>query len=160
MKSMRSKFTGMRYQLLVIAGFALSGCGGGGSSGSNQVSPSVPALSVSERSLSFTSTDMSTPTANQAVTVRNSGTVPLSITNIAIAGPNAAAFAQSNNCPLSLAANGTCVVTVFFTPTLSGNLTASLQFTTNTGSNASVTLSGTAQGLVWNSGYWNNAKWN
>jgi hypothetical protein len=142
--------TGFRTMLWLITGTVLSGCGGGGggggSSGSGQSPPSVPSLSVSEVSLSFTSTDMSTPTATQAVTVRNAGSGPLSITNVAIAGPNAAAFAESNTCSGTLSVNGTCVVKISFTPTISGSLTASLQFTSNAASNPSVALSGNAEG--------------
>src|SRR5207245_2223507 len=50
------------------------------------------------------------------------GSVPLSITGIAITGANSSDFAQTNTCPLSpstLAASGTCTISVTFTPTAS-----------------------------------------
>jgi Abnormal spindle-like microcephaly-assoc'd, ASPM-SPD-2-Hydin/Protein of unknown function (DUF1573) len=73
-------------------------------------------------------------------TVTNTGIVPLTITKIALTGSNTTYYKQSDNCPRSpstLAAGATCVVTVTFTPTVTGALNSALTITDNvsTGSN-------------------------
>ena len=54
--------------------------------------------------------------APQTFTVTNSGTANLSITSITIAGGNSNVFAQTNNCPSTLAPSGVCTVSVTYTP--------------------------------------------
>jgi hypothetical protein len=82
----------------------------------------------------FGSIGVGASSAATPITITNSGTVPLSISQIAITGTNAGSFAESNNCPvapLSLASGGQCVVNATFTPTIGGSLSASLTVTDN-----------------------------
>ncbi len=83
----------------------------------------------------------------QAVTLSDSGSGALSISNIAISGTNAADFTQTNTCPggsSTLAAGSSCTINVTFTPGALGARSANLTFTDNaTSSPQSVALSGT-----------------
>jgi hypothetical protein len=81
--------------------------------------------------------------ASGSVTVSNSGNVALAISWITGGGD----FSASNNCAGSVAAGGSCTITVTFTPTVGGNRTGTLTVTDNSGNVAgavqTVGLSGT-----------------
>ncbi len=77
----------------------------------------LPAVTLSQTSaLTFVSS-AGTTSAPQTFTVTNSGTANLSITGITIAGGNSNVFAQTNNCPSTLAPSALCTVSVTYTPT-------------------------------------------
>jgi hypothetical protein len=82
-------------------------------------------------------------------TVTNTGLVPLTITKIALTGSNTKYYKKSDNCPRSpttLAAGATCVVTVTFTPKVSGVLNSTLTITDNVSSGSStMNLNGTGK---------------
>ncbi len=109
-------------------------------------------LSASPTSLSF-STPYTTPQA-KTVTITNTGGVTAPMGTVAVSGTNASLFTQTNNCGTSLAANGTCTVTVTFTPTATisnAAATVTVNSTANTStpaSSATITLTGTATGAV------------
>ncbi|HXW17084.1 MAG TPA: choice-of-anchor D domain-containing protein, partial [Candidatus Acidoferrales bacterium] len=72
----------------------------------------------------------------QVVTLANSGNLALNITNVSITGLDVAQFGYGGldtcgNAPLQQGAN--CMVGVDFQPTMTGNFSAQLQFTDNTG---------------------------
>ena len=112
---------------------------------------SVPGASLSPSSLNFGNQTINTTSAAQAVTLTNNGTAALTINSIGISGTNAADFAQTNTCPLSpstLATNGTCTISVTFTPSATGSRSASVTITDNAASSPqNVALSGTGQSL-------------
>ena len=60
--------------------------------------------------------------AAQTATLSNTGLAALSITSIAAGGD----FAETNNCPASLAPNGSCEISVKFTPSVVGTNTGTL----------------------------------
>ena len=97
-------------------------------------------------SLVFTGEPLNTRSGAQDVTLTNTGTEALSISSIAFTGSAAASFSQTNNCPMSpstLAAGGSCLVSVTFSPAAGGNLSAALTVTDNApGSPHSLSLSG------------------
>jgi hypothetical protein len=67
----------------------------------------------------------------------------LAIDSITITGANASEFNLTNGCSASLAADSSCGLTVTFTPTATGNATASVTFTDNAaGSPQTVSLTG------------------
>ncbi|HXJ96314.1 MAG TPA: choice-of-anchor D domain-containing protein [Terriglobia bacterium] len=97
--------------------------------------------------LVFKGQPLNTASAPQTLTLTNTGTAALSISSIAVIGSDASSFSQSNNCPMSsagtLAAGGTCQITVTFTPTTGGNLSADLTVADSApGSPHSVALTG------------------
>jgi Abnormal spindle-like microcephaly-assoc'd, ASPM-SPD-2-Hydin len=105
----------------------------------------APAVTLTPTSLAFASTAVDSTTAAQAVTIKNSGTATLSLTSETITGTNATSFIKSaTTCGTTLAAGGTCTVSVEFKPATAGALTASLSIADNaTGSPQAVALTGT-----------------
>ncbi|MFZ0200648.1 MAG: choice-of-anchor D domain-containing protein [Candidatus Sulfotelmatobacter sp.] len=103
-------------------------------------SAATPIAVVSPASLSFSSQPLTTSSASQAVTLSNPGSAGLNIGAIQVTGD----FAQTNNCPATLAANSRCTVNVTFTPTASGARSGTLTVTDNaSGSPQVVNLAGT-----------------
>lgn len=103
-----------------------------------------PSLSLSSTSLSFPATNVGSSASTQSVTLTNSGTEPLAISSITLAGTNPGDFALSNACGSSVAAKGSCTLTIGFTPTAAGSRAASIQITSNApGSPATILLAGT-----------------
>ena len=105
----------------------------------------TPAVSLSPTSLSFGSQAVATGSTAQTVTLTNSGNATLSITSLVSTGANASDFAETaDTCGSSVAAGGNCTIEVTFTPSASGQRTATLSITDNTsGSPQTVSLSGT-----------------
>ena len=109
------------------------GGGGGGGSGSVTLSPS---------SLTFGTTNLHETSAAQNVTLTNSTSAALAITSIVASGD----FAQTNTCGTSVATNGSCSISVTFTPTSGGARSGSIVITdSGAGSPRTVTLTGTGQ---------------
>ncbi|MGC2173676.1 MAG: choice-of-anchor D domain-containing protein [Candidatus Sulfotelmatobacter sp.] len=72
----------------------------------------APAVSWSVPNLSFGTETVGETSASQTVTLTNTGTGTLNITSIAASGD----YSQTNHCSAPIAPNGTCTVTVSFTP--------------------------------------------
>lgn len=87
----------------------------------------TPVVTLSKSSLTYTSLPLNTTSAAQSVTLTNTGNATLDIDNIAASGD----FAETNNCPSSLALGSSCTVQVTFKPTAGGSRTGSLTFTDN-----------------------------
>jgi len=105
---------------------------GGGTSGT--------ALSASPSSLSFGSVAVGSTSAAQPVTVSNPGSSAVSVSSVGVTGP----FGESNNCGTSLAAGGTCTVSVTFAPTAAGSASGTLSVNSSApGSPLTAALSGT-----------------
>jgi len=113
----------------------------------------APVLGLSPTAVSFGLVPRGTRSPAQAVTVSNTGTAPLIITSIALAGGNTGQFAQTNvDCPIGgagLAAGASCTVNVVFAPTrftALGVKTSSLRVAVAAPAvTGAVSLSGTAQ---------------
>jgi hypothetical protein len=94
-------------------------------------------------SLTFTSQNTGTTSAAKTVMLTNTGNATLNITSIAVGGANAGDFAQTNTCGTSVAAAGTCTISVTFSPTAAGARAASVLLTDNAnGSPQSILLAG------------------
>ena len=105
----------------------------------------APVASFSTTSLNFGTQQINTTSAQQGVTLTNTGTSSLTISSIAAGAP----YAQTNNCPGSLAANANCTINVTFTPTATGTQTGSVQVTDNAaGSPQSISLTGSGATAV------------
>ena len=120
---------------LVLCGFGLiSGCGGGAMRPSG-----APQVSLSASSLGFGTESVAGTSAPLSVTVTNSGSAALDITNV-VADPN---FAQTNTCAATLAQGANCTISVTFTPALAGSLAGTLSISDNaSGSPQEVSLTG------------------
>src|SRR5258706_4104059 len=112
----------------------------------NFINGPAPGVGLNPGNLNFGAQVINTTSAAQTVTLTNNGTASLTISGISIGGTNVGDFAQTNNCPASLAVNGTCTVNVTFTPSATGNRSASLNVADNAqGSPQGVALSGLGQ---------------
>ncbi len=106
-------------------------------------------VSLSPTSLSFPAITVGTTSPPSVVTLTNVGTTPLNIGSIAIGGVNAADFAQTNTCPISVAARASCTISVTFAPTAAGTRSGELSITDDGGgSPQTVMLTGSARALV------------
>ena len=104
----------------------------------------APVATFDKTSIPFGNQPVGTSSAVQTVNLSNTGTATLTITNIAITGANSGDFSQTNACGASVAAGSNCSIMVTFTPTGTGNRTASVSITDNAvGSPQTVALSGT-----------------
>jgi F5/8 type C domain/Pectate lyase superfamily protein/Abnormal spindle-like microcephaly-assoc'd, ASPM-SPD-2-Hydin len=104
----------------------------------NPVQPG--ALRASTTSLSFGDVAAGSTSAAQSVTVTNPGTTAASVSSITAGAP----FSETNTCGSSIAAGGSCTISVKFAPTTGGPLTGSLTVTSNApGGPLTVALSGT-----------------
>ena len=119
----------------------------------------APNANVTPSTLAFGGIQTGTASGTQQVTLLNSGTTALNITDIAISGANAQDFAATGSgagmCPLgssSLAAGASCSVSIRFAPAASDSLgakTATFSIVDNAaGSPHTVALSGTATGAA------------
>ncbi|HEY3753461.1 MAG TPA: choice-of-anchor D domain-containing protein, partial [Pseudonocardiaceae bacterium] len=104
-------------------------------------SPAQPgALSASPSSVAFGDVASGATSAAQTVTVSNPGSSAVSVSSVSTSAP----FSQTNTCGSSIAAGGTCTVSVKFAPTSGGSQTGSLTVATSApGSPLTVALTGT-----------------
>ncbi len=107
----------------------------------------IPLATLAPSSLAFGSENIGVTSAAKNISVTNTGTDVLTIKGIALSAGTTADFAEKNNCPATLAPNGTCTISVTFTPLVSGSLGASVTVTDNSnnapGSAQNVAVSGT-----------------
>lgn len=85
----------------------------------NKSQPSI--LAIYPASLSYTAA-VNTISAAKAITVWNNGKNPVNITSVSVTD----GFAQSNNCPATLAVNAKCTFSVTFRPLTTGTYTGTL----------------------------------
>ena len=127
--------------LLVIG--AVVACGGGGGGGSAPPPPPAPAVSLAPSSLAFGSVNVGA-SSPLTVTLTNTGNATLNIASMSLSGTNAADFSGSSTCPSSVSAQGSCTISVTFTPTATGARSASVSIADNAGSSPqTISLSGT-----------------
>jgi Abnormal spindle-like microcephaly-assoc'd, ASPM-SPD-2-Hydin len=93
---------------------------------------------LSPTSLTFAGTIVGETSSAQAVTLTNSGGVPLTSINPSVSGP----FQLSSNCTTQLAGNSSCSISVTFVPTAAGAQTGTLTISDALRTQM-VTLSGT-----------------
>jgi hypothetical protein len=103
----------------------------------------APAVGVSPTTVSFGNQLVNATSGAQVVTISSTGTSPLLINSITIAGTNAGDFAQTNNCGSSLAPGSSCTINVTFAPTAAGLRSATLSISDNVPGTPTVALSGT-----------------
>jgi hypothetical protein len=96
--------------------------------------------------LTFPSEDFAVAAPPQSITLSNTGSAALALSNILITGADTADFSATNDCASSLAIGATCTITVTFVPQASGTRGAALSVSTGPAANATVsavTLTGT-----------------
>ncbi len=115
-----------------------------------------PVAGLSSNALTYNQLVNSTTT--QTVTVSNTGTGPLTVASVVLTPtvPGFTGFTTTNTCNTPVAANGTCKITVNYTPTVATAAgvpdAATITVTDNSngvvGSTQAITLSGTAVGVT------------
>lgn len=103
-----------------------------------------PAYTLSTSSRVFGKQALKLASSAKTIALRSTGSAPLPITSIAIAGANPGQFAQTNNCGASVAVGASCTINVRFKPTSTGSKAATLRVTAGGGAGVkTVSLSGT-----------------
>lgn len=101
---------------------AISGIGTG--------STNQPQATLSASNLSFGSQTQGTSSAPQVITLTNTGNATLHfLSPVTLSGAFAKDWTQTNTCSAPLAAQGTCTITVTFSPSDNGILSASITLT-------------------------------
>jgi fibronectin type 3 domain-containing protein len=109
---------------------------------------SSPAASLSTNNLGFGSVAVGA-SSTVPVTLTNGGNLTLTVTGVAISGPQASDFSQTNNCITSLAPAASCTINVRFAPSNGGVRNASLSIADNAPGNPHlVALTGTGTGFT------------
>ncbi len=106
----------------------------------------APAASVTPTSISFGTQAVGTTSASRTVTVTSTGSAPLTMSTVSLAGPQATAFRiVTNGCAGKVLAPGaSCTVDVAFAPSASGSAAATLQISDDAPNKPQlVSLSGT-----------------
>ncbi len=103
-----------------------------------------PAVSLSATSIAFPNQQTSVASAPMTITLTNTGTAPLSVSSFTFSGVNPTDFSTTTAPAPSIPVNGTLIISVVFTPSLSGFRSATLLINDNApGTPHSITLSGT-----------------
>jgi F5/8 type C domain len=103
------------------------GSGNAGWSGSECTFPPFDILSTSTSSVDFGLVNLNTQSPAQTVTITNPGPDPAPISSVYATG----GFAETNNCPATLAVGASCTATVTVTPTAVQQYQGNLVFDAN-----------------------------
>ena len=108
-----------------------------------------PMALITPSSLTFGNQTVHATSTPWNVNLTNNGAATLHISSIVIGGPNASAFAfASQTCGATLAANTSCSMGITFTPSATGNYSATLSVTDDaSGSPQSIPLTGTGTAI-------------
>ena len=123
--------TGTIYGTLTLTDNNLNAMGPAYASQTIALSGAAPVATVSASMLAFGPQQALTASAAQMVTLTNTGSAALTITNIAVSGTNSSAFVFPNLCGSSLSAGASCTITGNFTPATAGPMVATLTITDN-----------------------------
>jgi hypothetical protein len=85
-------------------------------------------ITFSPTNVNFENQTVGVQSQPQIVTLTNNGTVAVTITSIQITGIDSHDFSQTNNCGTSVPPNGSCDISVTFTPKATGTRKASVSF--------------------------------
>ncbi|MEW6214537.1 MAG: choice-of-anchor D domain-containing protein [Nitrospirota bacterium] len=132
------------WALTIILSFNTEGLGDGPPGPPSEPNPQII---VNPTSVDFGSVIVGTATMTTTLTIKNTGNADLQIINISISGTNASEFSQTNNCTSPVAPQGTCTITVKFSPASTGSKSATLIISSNDPDESllNVSLTGTGE---------------
>jgi FG-GAP-like repeat/Cep192 domain 4/HYDIN/CFA65/VesB-like, Ig-like domain/Abnormal spindle-like microcephaly-assoc'd, ASPM-SPD-2-Hydin len=108
------------------------------------VSGTGTVVTLSPTSLSFGTVKVGQSSSAQTVTLKNTGSTPLTIQSVSFTGTNPGDFSETDTCKGSVSAGGSCTFSVTFTPAATGSRSASLSISDSGGASPqTVPLSGT-----------------
>ncbi len=109
----------------------------------------VSAVTLSPTGISFPLQINTTSSSPKSITLTNNQTVTLNISSIALSGSNASSFSQINTCGSAVTPGSSCVITVTFTPNITGSNTAIISITDDApGSPQTATIFGLGTGAT------------
>ena len=111
---------------------------GGNQSVSLRGTAVVGSLLFNPTSLSFAGVDPNTVSPSQTATLTNPGTAAVALASITLSGH----FAQTNDCPATLGAGGSCTFTVTSNPVIDGPTSGSVNVKDGSGNTTQLYLSG------------------
>ena len=104
----------------------------------------APLVTLSPTTLAFPSTIVGTSSEEHVVTLKNSGTISLTVTAIRVTGADPTSFRDVSECGAAIAAGQSCPIYVAFDPKKAGALSGSLSITDDAANSPqTVALSGT-----------------
>ena len=110
------------------------------------ISSAVPEVSFNPSSLTFASQAEGTTSAAQMINLTNTGQANITSLVIGLGGADPGDYAQTNNCPTTLAAGFSCNISVAFSPVATGSRTATVTASDSaSGSPQTVPLTGTGK---------------
>jgi len=92
--------------------------------------------------LTFSSQTLGATSPKKVLTVRSTGSATVQVSSVAVTGANASDFSASSDCAFPLSRNGSCSISVDFSPSAVGSRSASLEIRVN-GALKTVSLRGT-----------------
>ena len=96
-------------------------------------SPGDPVVDISDSAVDFGNVDTGSQSIEHNITLTNAGATDLTVSLTAIAGEDAANFAKRDLCKgMTLITGEQCTITVWFSPSVEGNLDAVLEIADNT----------------------------
>jgi hypothetical protein len=102
-------------------------------------------LKVSPPQINFGSVRIGKSSNPSKITLTNTGTSSLTVASISITGSNVGDFSQSNGCTTPLKKNGSCSVSVTFSPQTTGARSANVTIVDGSGVSQNVLLGGTGK---------------
>ena len=102
-------------------------------------SAAQPPVSLAPSTLFFPSRPVGTTSPGQIITLTNNQNVALTLSNIGASGD----YTENDNCPSSVAAGGSCTLTVKFSPSVGGTRTGQITVTDDAGSPQVANATGT-----------------
>jgi len=106
-----------------------------------------PQAVLTPTTVPFGNQTVSTTSSTQVIVLSNPGTATLNITSVSLGGTNPADFGLTNGCGATLAAGGTCNISVTFTPASATSFSATVNVVdsaSNSPQSATLTGTGTA----------------
>jgi hypothetical protein len=129
--SFQPALEGSVYGSLTLTDNSLNAVGPAYATQTIALSGDAPVASLSAASLSFGPQQVGTASAEQPLTLTNTGSATMTITSVSLTGANASAFTLMNGCGASLAAGDSCVIQGEFQPAATGPLTAAISINDN-----------------------------
>lgn len=123
--------TGTVYGTLTLTDNNLNTAGPAYAAQTIALSGAAPVATISASMLAFGPQQAQTASAPQQITLTNTGSAPLTISNISVSGTSSSAFDFPNPCGASLAAGASCAIAGNFTPSTAGPMAATLTITDN-----------------------------
>jgi hypothetical protein len=97
----------------------------------SEIRSSQPHASLTPPMLNFGNQTLGTTSNAASISLRNSGALTLLITSIQVTGANAGDYAQTNDCPSSVAPQAGCTINVTFSPSTVGPKSAAITIADN-----------------------------